>query len=270
MYPLNPKALGLGLLALLLGTTAPAQDYPGPIRFLIQSGVQILDSFSAPADMTGYVVSYGNDETSVVYLTPDGEHVLVGVMLDRYGTNLTQNQLATRNPKLPDYQAMWERAENATWIAEGAKAPKSIVYVIADPYCPYCHALWKASQPYQAAGLQTRWILISYLHQDSEAKAAAILEAEDPEIALKLHESDLDEGGLPLPERAPTPETLARIRANTALMEDFGLQGTPVLLYRNGAGQVHLIEGMPALGALDEIFDLPEQPLDDPTLERFR
>lgn len=264
------KPLSTSLVPLLLSATAlAAGKYPPAVDYLIQSGVRVESRFSAPSGMTGYVITF-QDKPNVMYLTPDKQHVIIGVMLDANGHNLSQDHLAQHTPVMPDYESLWARAEKTTWVAEGAKSPKSVVYVIADPFCPYCHALWKASQPYQAAGLQIRWILVGYLHPDSAAKAAAILGAEDPELAFKLHETAFAEGGIELPEEPPAQEVLERIRANTLLMDQLKVVGTPAILYRNEDDRAQLLQGMPKLSTLPTLFKLPEQALDDPTLERFR
>lgn len=256
------------LTAFLFTTSAVADDYPTTIKHLLdQPGVEVLDNFKAPGDMTAYIVSV-RGRPNVVYLTPDKKYAFIGIMVDENGNNLTPGQLEKHLPK-PDYAAIWQRFEKATWVAEGAKNPKSVVYVFADPYCPYCHAFWKASQPYLAEGLQLRWVLVSYLKPDGEAKVASILEAKDPAAALMRHESSFDKGGI-APLKNPKPETLEAIRANGQLMHELGINGTPALVYRDPDGTVHLSSGMPKLGALPNIFHLPEQAIDDPSLARFR
>ncbi len=264
------KPLSSSLIPLLLSTAAlAAGQHPPAVEYLIQSGVRVDSHFSAPSGMTGYVITF-QGKPNVMYLTSDEQHVIIGVMLDANGQNLTQDHLAEHTPVIPDYESLWARAEQTTWVAEGAKAPKNVVYVIADPFCPYCHALWKASQPYQAVGLQIRWILVAYLHPDSAAKAAAILGAENPELAFKVHETAFAEGGIELPQDPPAQALLDQIRANTQLMEQLKVVGTPAILYRSEDDKAHLIQGMPKLSTLPMLFKLPEQELDDPTLERFR
>lgn len=267
MFRYQLSALSL-LAAFLFTASAVAEDYPAAVKSLLkQPGIEVLDNFQAPGGMTAYIVSV-RGKPNVIYLTPDKKYAFIGIMVNEDGENLTAGQMEEHLPK-PDYAAIWQRFEKAAWVAEGAKDPKSVVYVFADPYCPYCHAFWKASQPYLAAGLQLRWVFVSYLKPDGEAKIASILEAKDPAAALTRHESSFDKGGI-APLEKPKPKTLEAIRANGQLMRDLGINGTPALVYRDADGTVHLASGMPKLGALPTIFNLPEQTIDDPGLARFR
>lgn len=258
----------VALLASLAWTVpALAAEHPKAIQSLEKRGVEVVKSFPAPAGLTGYVVKV-RGQADIVYLSADKKYVLAGVMLDESGENLTTAQLREHAPK-PDLNAAWNQAEQAAWVADGANEPKNVVYAFADPFCPYCNALWKASQPYNAAGLQVRWIPVAYLHPDSAATAAAILQADDPSAALREHEQKFEDGGIgPLLE--PGKKVLATVEENTRLMQEVGARGTPAVLYKDAEGKVRMVQGMPPLGKLPEIFGLPEQKVDDPDLQRFR
>ena len=259
----------LFLMALLpmLAAGASAEQYPPAVQNLIRSGIAIEKSFEAPGGITGYVVKIQN-QYEIVYLTADRKHLLFGNLIDEQGQSLTSVHREAHITK-PDYTAYWSELEQTAWVAEGAKNPQNYVYVIADPYCPFCHAFWKASLPYQEVGLQLRWVWVSYLRPDGAAKAAAIMEADDPDKAIKAHETAFRSGGIEA-LADPRPETLAAIEANGELMRAIGATGTPAVLYRNSEDKVRIIVGMPKLAQLADIFKLPEQPQDDPSLARFR
>ena len=53
-------------------------------------------------------------------------------------------------------------------------------------------------------------------------------------------------------------------------MERFGAQGTPALVWKDGAGKVRVMTGMPRLSQLPAITGLPAQKNDDPELAEFR
>ncbi len=256
----------LALLGGLAAGAAQAAEPPAVVQNVLRPGMKLVKSFEAPAGLTGYLIS-AEGHTAVLYVTPDGKHAVVGQMLDEQGNNLTADQVAKYMPA-SDYQGAWQKAQKATWIAEGAENPKSIVYVLFDPYCPYCHALWQAAQAYESAGLQVRWIPVAYLHPDSAATAAAILESKDPAKALEKHESNFEDGGIG-PTLDPKPKDLKAIEANTKMMQEIGAQGTPAVLYKAN-GKVKLVTGMPKLSQLPQIFGLPEQKITNPDLDRFR
>ncbi|HKJ07850.1 MAG TPA: thiol:disulfide interchange protein DsbG [Gammaproteobacteria bacterium] len=264
------KRILLGSLlafALAAGCSAANEPHPPIVRNLMGPDIKVIATFQAPGNMTAYVVSI-QGEHHILYVTSDHKHAIIGTMLDEHGRNLTRTQLEKYAPK-PDYSQLWQAAEHTDWIAEGAKSPKTVVYVMADPHCPYCHAFWLASQPYEKVGLQVRWIWVAYLRQDSAAKAAAILGAKDPVAAMNRHEKTFTEGGI-APLKHPDPKILDKIKANTALMEQYDIQGTPAIIYKDRDGKAQLIVGMPGLKDLPEIFHLPAQAVDDPALKRLR
>lgn len=262
------RILACSLLAFaLVAAGAQAAKPPPIITSLLGPSIKVVATFKAPGDLTAYVVAI-QGENHVIYVTSDGKHAIIGTMLDGQGTNLTQVQLRKYSSK-PDYSALWHAAERSTWIAQGAKSPKTVIYVMSDPHCPYCHAFWMASRPYEKVGLQIRWIWVAYLRQDSAAKAAAILEAKNPAAAMDKQEKTFNQGGL-APLKHPKTKILAEIEANTQLMERFDIQGTPAILYKDNHGTPQLIVGMPRLADLPKIFHLPAQKVDDPALKYLR
>jgi thiol:disulfide interchange protein DsbG len=130
---------------------------------------------------------------------------------------------------------------------QGARRPEHLIYVITDANCPYCHDLWLSLQPLYTRGLQVRYVMVGIISSDSPGKAAAIIEARNPSLALDRNErqwarlpDDLG-GGIP-PLQRPKPATAAALRANEQLMHDLGAQGTPALIYRSGDHVMHVIQ----------------------------
>jgi thiol:disulfide interchange protein DsbG len=147
----------------------------------------------------------------------------------------------------PAATALWQRLERAAWVMQGAKAPAHLIYVITDADCPYCHELWLSLQPFYASGLQVRYVMVGIVSRDSPGKAAAILEAPSPSLALDQDEKnwarladDLG-GGIPA-LRKPKPATLAALSSNEELMSDLGLQGTPGLIYRSADHALYVVQ----------------------------
>lgn len=259
------------MLTALLGLTAAAaqaQDYPQALRSLDRFGVEIEAEFEAPGGLTGYV-GQAHGQPLAVYLTPDGEHVIIGPMLDASGNDLTERHIDRYLPK-PDLGAVWDQLEQADWVREGAADAERVVYVFTDPNCPFCNAFWRASRPYVGEDAQLRHIMVGILRPDSLPKAARIMAADDPAAALAEHERTHDDGGIaPL---QPVPAELERrIRANNGLMQSLGAHATPAIYFKDEDGNVQQLMGMPRLGVIaEQIFQQPKQPLNDPSLERFR
>ncbi|KPV41784.1 hypothetical protein AN478_01450 [Thiohalorhabdus denitrificans] len=163
----------------------------------------------------------------------------------------------------------WEVLEKEShWIATGADDPERIVYAFTDPNCPYCHDLWKATKPYYEEGLQVRHIMVGILRPSSPGKAAAILGADDPTQALNEHERSYEDGGIE-PVDSPGSKVQSRLEDNQRIMQRLGARATPAVVYRDGDGKVHMVAGMPRLEALPKILRLPEQPVEDPDLQKY-
>ncbi len=168
-----------------------------------------------------------------------------------------------------------QQFESAPAIVEGASgaAVKSTIYVFMDPNCIYCHLVWKALQPYEAAGLQVHWIPIAFLKPDSAGKAAALLQANDSVALMKqleTHYSEKDESGGIAPLATIPAEVQAKLDGNAKLFQDLGFQGTPTIIYRGSGGRWADVNGLPKLGTLAALLDLPAQPVSDPELQKYR
>ncbi|MFP4559849.1 MAG: thiol:disulfide interchange protein DsbG [Thiohalorhabdus sp.] len=268
-----PRPRAMTFLPLLAGMAAlpayaePPEDLPPAVKAMEGQGLEVVNRFEAPGGLTGYAARAGGQEV-ILYATPDGEHVLAGTMLDAEGTNLTQQQMAKHMPG-PDMGEAWADLEAANWVAEGAEEPERVAYVFTDPNCPYCNALWKANQPYYEEGLQVRYLPVAMLKESSLGKAAAILEDEDPAEAMRRHEESFADGGIE-PMDSPEGPEARKVQANTQLMQELGVQGTPAVFYKTESGEVESVSGMPGLDRLAEIYRLPKQDTGDPSLSRFR
>lgn len=264
----------LAVLSMLFATAAMAADYPPAIKSLVTNrGVEIVSRFNAPGGLTGYAAR-ADGHAVILYTTADGNYAIAGTMFDAKGNILTDAQI-DRYLTGPMLKSAWSKLEKSTWVADGAKNPKRIIYEFTDPNCPFCYLFWLANKPYREEGLQVRHILVGVITPNSLYKAAAILEADDPAAAMTRNERDYnskgdenDAGGV-APLAHPKPSTLAKIKANTALMKSLGVSGTPGVLYRDADGTVHRIVGMPRPSELGKIYRLPPHPVTDPRLKHY-
>jgi thiol:disulfide interchange protein DsbG len=138
-----------------------------------------------------------------------------------------------------------------------------------DPNCIFCHMLWIALKPYEAAGLQVRWIPVGFLQKDSSAKAAAILTDGEPALEQCQQHFNVQTESGGIDGIAITPAMRAKLASNLQLMRLAGVEGTPGVFYKDAAGHVMRQDGMPSLSELPKITGLPPQPETDPQLARF-
>ena len=142
-----------------------------------------------------------------------------------------------------------DHIEQATYVAEGQR-PR-LLYIFFDPNCPYCHSLYQNLRPWLGKdGLQFRWIPVGILMSTSEPKAAAILQAPNPLVALRKNEDDYgfadDPGGGIAPAAKIGTKARQALAANLALMQSQRIYGVPVMLYRDRSGRGQLLVGGPA------------------------
>jgi thiol:disulfide interchange protein DsbG len=189
---------------------------------------------------------------------------------------LAAASMASPRASTTEPAAKWDIAaiQNATSIVEGASGAdvKTTVYVFMDPNCIYCHYTWKALQPYEAHGLQVHWIPLGFLKPDSVGKAAALLQHPLPAEALKQTELTYvvktESGGI-APLTTIPADIDAKLKANMALFEKAGFEGTPTVIYKDTHGKWIDIDGMPKLSTLPAILNLPKQTLNDPELKLY-
>lgn len=256
------------------GEAIEKSEVPSALKPAIESGLSVVKSFEADSGLKGWVLSQSKGKHVVAYTTADGKHAIFGALIDEKGVNLTQLHQDEHAPKL-DTGALWKAVEGAHWVAEKpAGETKAIAYIFKDANCTFCHLAWKALQPYQAAGLEVRWIPVAFLAESSIDKAGVLLSARDtmkPSEIDKVIDGLQDDYAKKAKKAYPkiSAEHKAQLDANNALMREWGFQGTPVTIARIGQGDVRVIEGMFRLSDIPSMTGLPRIENKDISLKRF-
>lgn len=247
--PLPYLLAGVSLLALPM---AQAEELPEAIKAVEARGVEVVGRFEAPGGLKGYAARY-NGQGMALYLTPDGEHVLIGSLLDAKGDDLTRAHLEKLVYE-PLGKEMWTRMENSTWIADGKADAPRIIYMFSDPNCPYCNMFWKQARPWVESGkVQLRHIMVGMLRADSAGKSAALLSARDPQAALNEHEAAGKASKLKALEKIPAALE-KQLTDNLMLMSELGAQATPAIFYLDDNDRLQQHQGAPRPDALDTIM----------------
>ena len=162
MIRFKPLPYLLAAVSLLALPMAQAEELPEAIKAVEARGAEVVGRFEAPGGLKGYAARY-NGQGMALYLTPDGEHVLIGSLLDAKGEDLTRAHLEKLVYE-PLGKEMWTRMENSTWIADGKADAPRIIYMFSDPNCPYCNMFWKQARPWVESGkVQLRHIMVGML-----------------------------------------------------------------------------------------------------------
>lgn len=231
------------LLLTLLPLFAQADELPAPVKAIEKQGITIIKPFDAPAGMKGYLGKY-QDMGVAIYVTPDGKHAISGYMYDEKGQNLSE-QLFQKEIYTPAGQEMWKRMEKSHWLLDGAKDAPTVLYVFADPFCPYCKQFWQQARPWVESGkVQLRTLLVGVIKPESPATAAAILATKDP--AKTWHDYEQSGGKLKLAVPAtPAEEAMRVLNQNQKLMDELGANVTPAIYYMNKEKQLQQVVGLP-------------------------
>jgi thiol:disulfide interchange protein DsbG len=256
-HRLAAPAIALCLSAASAGAATP--PYPAPLQALEKHGLTIVGTFPSPGGLTAYA-AYTGQTPVALYMTPDGKHVIAGTLFDAAGQNLTSGALEqVVGKRMAD--TVWGQLEKSTWIADGRATAPRTVYVFTDPNCPYCNKLWSDARPWVDAGkVQLRHVIVGILTPTSAGKAAALLNDKNPAAALDAYERGhaasntkalasgqprplADDGLKPL--SVVPPALQARLDANAKLMESYGLQATPAVVWRDAKGGVQMRQGLP-------------------------
>jgi thiol:disulfide interchange protein DsbG len=243
-----PLALALGAgITLLASLPASADELPSPMQALKQQGFTFHGQFEAPGGLEGYAAS-ASGQTVAAYLTADGQHAVVGTLIDAQGDNVSADALQ-RLVNGPKNAKLWEQMADQHWVREGDADAERIVYTFSDPNCPYCRKFWEDARPWVESGrVQIRHLMVGVLKPDSAPKAAALLSADAPAEAIAEHYRTGT-----MPDIAGSTQSQRHVSANTELMQSAELYATPVIFYRDDEG-VHRVMGAPSPDKLRDIM----------------
>jgi thiol:disulfide interchange protein DsbG len=231
------------VLMTLLPLVAQAEDLPDAVKAIEKQGITIIKPFDAPGGMKGYLGKY-QDMGVTIYVTPDGKHAISGYMYDSAGANLSEN-LIEKEIYAPAGRELWQQMEKADWIVDGKKDAPRVVYVFADPFCPYCHQFWQQSRPWVDAGkVQLRTLLVGVIKPESPATAAAIMTSADP--AKTWHDFEQSGGKMTLNVPAkPADKSMRSLNMHQRLMDSLGASATPAIYYMNKNNVLQQVVGLP-------------------------
>lgn len=129
-------------------------------------------------------------------------------------------------------EAFWMRSTKLRSIYTGPMDSSKHMLVFFDPDCPTCAKQWEILQPY-IDKVRIQWIPIAYMSKTSLGRAAAILAASDPSVALADNERNYDSekkvGGYVIPKNLPDWALEAVKRNTEEAMQTKDSPGTPTL-----------------------------------------
>lgn len=268
------SAVALAVLSLLgvgiASADVPASSLPSVMGRITQAGVKVTKEFKAIGGLNGWVLMHGT-QPAIAYTTPDGNALLFGALVGASGQNMTASYMAKYAPK-PNVTKLIPDLKQSDYIVLGNPKSKHILYTFEDPNCIFCHLTDIELAPYIKAGLQVRLVPVGFLKKSSAGKAAAIIQSANPAKAWMADEAGFNEAqeeGAATPIAHPKASTVKALESNMKLMQKFGFNGTPGIVYEV-AGKWMTLNGMPQESQLPTMTGLPLQKETNPQLTRFQ
>lgn len=255
LWPAIPLAMALAQVP------ASAQPRPDVLHALEAKGMTIAGTFPSAGGLTAWAAHAGRQAVAL-YATPDGKHVIAGILLDAKGNEIDQPMLE-KTVSQPMSDRTWSQLEKSNWIADGSDRAPRVVYVFTDPNCSYCNKLWADARPWVEAGkVQLRHIPVAVLGASSADKAAKLLSDKNPAAALAAYEraklkapaGRTQTGDNQAKTLTPiSAQARAQLDHNEKLMETLRLRATPGIVWRDANGAIQMRTGAPD-SALPGIF----------------
>lgn len=231
---------------------------PEIAKKMFPNGEKFIKKFDAGfSGFDGWVVQFTNPNTNdtdfmVAYTNKGGDNLFIGHAFNANGENLT-GKAESYIPK-QNIDIFKKDLESSSFVLDGNKDGKEF-YAFIDPDCTYCHKLWAESRGFMKNS-NIKWIPVSILSENSLAKSAQIIQAEDPLAELNKHEESFESsrGVAGLDSKDISLDTANKIRNNTELMKKMKISGTPAIIYKDEKGNLKIINGAPSVDVLDKLM----------------
>ena len=225
---------------------SPAQAL---INTISKDQLTTLNTFDGPSNLTGFVLQpKSSGQPVIMYAANDGSYAVYGSLIGSDGQSLSD---ADKEKYVDAYvtEKILTYLPNTAQFSEGSTDAQYQMTVLADPNCSACHYFYDLVKPFIDKGkLRINWVLVAFVKPDSEAKAAAIMSADNPAVAMAANESgfdaDSEEGGAKVPAKL-TDEQKAVVAKNMDFMANAGLSSTPTIMFYDKHGDFKFIKGSP-------------------------
>jgi thiol:disulfide interchange protein DsbG len=160
-------------------------------------------------------------------------------MLAACGESSAENKPEWRNGGIADAgKAFDELSKKGLGFKLGSIGAPRIAYVMFDPKCPHCAALWEAAKPVaEKKEVLFFWVPIGVVNKDSVALAASILDQPDQIAAMNETEKSImaKQGGFKS-ETPPSEKAIRAVMSNVEIAITLGLEEVPIIVVKNKAG----------------------------------
>lgn len=257
--------------------SALAKKYPAFADFERQGG--IVEYLGPSGSLQGFLLIGADKTLKTVYVTPE-ETMVMGILVDKSGKNMTAPQMMAYRKRLSGDQSaiagaeggalskaeqVYAGVEKSAWVKVGQDSAPYI-YMFMNVNCEHCKSMFMDVAPLVKAGkIQIRLVPFGAVEANRDG-GAALLSSSDPFAAWQAYiNGDKDVLG----KDKIAAGTLEKIAANTEFATKNKLQGPPFTMYRRPAdGVVTAMVGRPqnTLSLMADLLppDLPVAPVEVP------
>ncbi|WP_137925044.1 thiol:disulfide interchange protein DsbG [Cupriavidus sp. 2SB] len=241
------------LFAVMTATAATPKE-SRLFDILHNRGISVLRPIASQGGLHAWAAE-SDGRPIAIYQAPDGEHVVIGTMLDMAGRETSKAEVIAA-VRVALSQALTEKLAGTTWIADGRTDAPRIVYVFTDLNCESCFKFWLDARPWVDSGkVQLRHILVGLRGVESAGRVAGVLTAADPsstflrqmdECAMRAVRPHLPwTFHCEMPAAAATEVVQHQIEANMRVLRQFGFNELPALVWIDGHNKLRRQIGVP-------------------------
>ncbi len=137
-------------------------------------------------------------------------------------------------------ERLYQELSAASGVTLGSGKPQ--ILMVMDVNCPHCQATWRVLRDAVMKNtVQLRMIPIAAPDSDNERAGGQLLHAADPMTAWDKYVAG-DKAQL---AGVPDAPTIAALRANHTLIDNWKINQTPYMVYRGKDGKVKIVAGEP-------------------------
>ena len=135
-------------------------------------------------------------------------------------------------------ETVYNDVKKLNFFNSGSLMATTQVYVLFDPQCPHCGALWKEVKDIK--GVNFRWIPVAFMKPQSLEQGAMFLSSNDPAQAMNTHEELMDKKTGGIITSNIKPEYRDQVKINTEYWKQ-NFESVPTLVFKNNKTQKHTI-----------------------------
>lgn len=267
---LKPVIARLSMLAVAVALATNAANAAKP-AFFDKQGIKVLSESKGPGGLTAWKVDRNGVQT-VFYTTADGNVLISGVLWDAANGKNLSDAFMTGLVNKPtaaasQLQSKWDGKvpeqikgiARLSGVKEGSAPLEKTLYIVFDPRCPHCHAVYQKTRSFIAKGGTIKWLPVTVLGRPDEGArlVAEVMQDANPVKALATV-MNAKRPGLGRPDKT----VLQAISENESYFwaafernKNAGEPGVPVAFFMAQNGSPQMVAGIDDDALLAQIFN---------------